>query len=281
MINFFYFIFFSYFSLFTLFGKEQDDKIFQNDFIITGFLGNDTIKTEAELILRKMKFNSFNVIVKTEDDNKFKYIANLLDSCDRLLIVANLNDKKFEEFIDELYITNKSTLNDLIIYNHNITKLPLKIKFFSYLETLSINTKGIKKFPNLIYELKNLVALCFGVCKFRELPNGISKLTSLKYLEFNNCKIRTINNDFENLKEIKEIKFYWCENLDLQNIFDVCSQSESKINKIDISYCSIKRIPDNIGLLENVDFIRLSWNRIKNKEKERIKNKFKNLNIQF
>lgn len=273
-------------SISIFFGKEilcattnyESEIIDTNDFIISPIFSGDTIKTIVELKTKYKNESQFKITPKTEDKIKLRLLASLISNSFSLYLHCN-NYNNVHSLLVEISRTCSLSLNNLIIENINLLKLPDEILLLPQLRSLNINSSKLQDFPKCIYDLENLLEIGFSGSSFEDMPEGISKLINLNVIEFNDCKIKSLSNDFSELISIKEIKFNWCENLNLSKLLTTISNIKNTIVSVNFNHCNITNIPNEIALLTNVRNIYMIGNNISSEEIKRIEKSFPYLKI--
>jgi Leucine-rich repeat (LRR) protein len=275
-------------------------KKFKNKIVNKNALTLKNVKITPEMldVIKKMgwlkKISFMNNDIQKLPDDFFENFGDL----DELTIHKN----PVKTFGSSFHKITKLTWLSLDCVNFekltkNIQKLPLKVLYLSKLPLMSLpdflgeistleelfvhDCENIETLPNL--EKLPLKILSLKSLSFKELPKWIGKLITLKYLEITKCyKIEKFPGAFCNLflstlhlEELpiqngqlqwissqKELNSLTLKSLTLDE-FSKSFKSLKKIKHLDLSNNMISKIPDWLSKFEQLKFLFLNENRIK------------------
>jgi len=152
-------------------------------------------------------------------------------------------------------------LKVLNLRNNSLKKIPDYFSEFKDLRYLNLQFNRIKKVPDLIYDLTNLEELNLATCGLTELSPRLGNLKNLKRLNISKNSILNLPDSFSDLP-LEQITFYPAKKADLEQYISVLSKAKH-LKKLDLSNIGLEELPANIGLLQQVEELDISRNKIK------------------
>lgn len=148
---------------------------------------------------------------------------------------------------DILECSNLVSLNLSRCYK--IKELPESIGKLKKLREFVFDGGSLTKLPDSIIQLKMLEILDLGYQQLKSLPNEIGNLTNLKRLLLHwNPELKEIPESVSRLKKIVYLTISYTPKLNLKKTLRIISQ----LPLLDNLYLDAKKIPDEIGLLNNI-----------------------------
>ncbi|KAJ9564031.1 hypothetical protein OSB04_009191 [Centaurea solstitialis] len=133
------------------------------------------------------------------------------------------------------------------------------IKELRSLQILSLSDLYLKEFPDIIpgHCDNGLLELRFRHNDIEEVPSSIENLRMLVRLDFHSCrKLRSLPDSICGLQHLRNLKLYGCSTLEELPQDVGCLGCLEKLN---LSYTSIKHLPDSICKLGNLKTLKLSF----------------------
>lgn len=135
-------------------------------------------------------------------------------------------------------------LKKLVLYGNELKTLPAEISKLTQLETLDLYDNKLKELPLALASLTNLTRLDIGNNALREIPAPILALSKLEKLYLYGNKIKNLTSEITRLKALKELR--------LGGGFRFLRNGNR-----------IKKLPENIGDLQNLEELHLPDNQLK------------------
>ncbi|PWA52817.1 disease resistance protein (TIR-NBS-LRR class) [Artemisia annua] len=137
----------------------------------------------------------------------------------------------------------------------------LFIKRLVSIEVLCLTRLFLEKFPDIIPENYNnrLIEFQFRYNDIEELPSSIENLQKLVYLDLHSCrKLRSLPKSICGLRHLRSLKLYGCI---IEELPEDIGRLES-LEKLNLSFTRIKHLPDSICMLKHLKNLNLSscWN---------------------
>ncbi|MFZ4557596.1 MAG: COR domain-containing protein [Pseudanabaena sp.] len=151
-----------------------------------------------------------------------------------------------------------SNLKKLNLSGNRISSIPSDIGNLIELTSLYLNRNQIEEIPNLIANLINLTTLNLSSNQIKEIPHAISNLANLTTLSLYSNQIKEIPHAISNLTNLTTLVLYSNE---ITVIPDEIANL-ANLNKLVLYNNKITAIPDKIANLANLNKLYLSVNKI-------------------
>ncbi|HLE06384.1 MAG TPA: leucine-rich repeat domain-containing protein [Candidatus Nanoarchaeia archaeon] len=155
--------------------------------------------------------------------------------------------------------TNKRDLQELILKDQGLTKLPPEVTQLTELRDLNLEGNQLKDIPTSISQLTKLEELNLMSNRLEYVPRPISQLIQLKKLNLM-CNMITSLPDLSSLTELEELNIASNQIKELPTYIG----NFNKLKKLDLIGNQIKEIPSEIlkKVKENKLKISIAWNPI-------------------
>lgn len=179
-------------------------------------------------------------------------------------------------------ICNCLSLEYLDCSHNYLEELPENFDYLISLLTLNLSCNRMKKLPDNFSNLSNLNYLDLSINFITNLPDNFSNLKKLEFCNLENNNLIVLTNFFFNFQSLKSINFknnklnYLDFNINILNPVTDLSEENDKndpsvpkpvklfnylnITHIDLSNNLIRFLPQEIGLLKNLEVLNLSNN---------------------
>lgn len=185
----------------------------------------------------------------------------------------------------ELGVDHMKALTTLLLDNNRLRTLPNELTQVKTLKHLSLTSNALSSLPEAIGELSNLAHLSCEENELRDIPESICALSSLVYLNLSHNKLydlpaeigelkslHTLDVSFNQMKklpvgmvELKEsLRRLNVSHNSLTMLHPHFFSSLTGLNMLDVSHNDIKRIPDDIELMQCLVYLNMRANKIEN-----------------
>lgn len=145
-------------------------------------------------------------------------------------------------------ISKLTKLENLYIYENNISGLPLSLGSLSELKNLDIGGNPIDKIPESIGDLTNLNVLRAYGCLLTIIPNSIGNLTELKHLMLKNNQISVLPESLGDLKNLISLELSYNKLLTLPESIG----NLDKLETLGLGDNKLSELPESLGKLYNL-----------------------------
>ena len=184
-----------------------------------------------------------------------------MESLETLILSGCSKIKKLPEFGE-----NMQRLSKLYLDRIAITELPASIGNLTGLTLLNLsNCKNLTCLRGTLLYLKLLKDMDISRClKLERLPENLWNVESLEKLDMSGTAIRMVPSSIGLLKKLEVLSFSGCKGLSwskspdhigLSTLLGLCS-----LINLNLSYCNLSKIPNDIGSLFSLEEIDLSGN---------------------
>lgn len=202
----------------------------------------------ASLKVFDIRFNQINLIDFNIEESEYSVFPSIEEFiCDR---------NQLDEIPDILYY-HFVNINQLILKDNHIKHISENISYLINLSSLDLSLNEIETIPQEIMQLTTLKALNLYGNNISSMPLFSSSLKQLEYLNVGYNKLKEIQ--FDMLERLEELILSGNPIESLQDDFI------SKLPNLIILYSNnmkLKQIPDDIGLLKDLDTIDFSFNQL-------------------
>eukprot|EP01080_Neovahlkampfia_damariscottae_P001992 gene1992-1500_t len=234
--------------------EKIDDNIFcMNNLRKLELLVCDCVEIPKKIKkLTKLKSFTFSSNLKTIFSKEIIQMENLTD--------LNVSGNPYSGNIPRIFFQMKQ-LKSLNLSKTCLMKISMEIENLENLEVLNISQNDFYEFPEQIFLLKNLTELDVSFNSINILPKEIMNLTKLEKLKLNSCIFEELTTYFHLFKSLKVLSL---ENNHLKiipkSIFEFTNLQELNLKKNKFTYHDW--LPNDIGKLKKLRYLRLSMNRI-------------------
>jgi uncharacterized protein (TIGR02996 family) len=165
-----------------------------------------------------------------------------------------------------------------------LEKLPTSLGTLSALDDLDLRYCAIRELPESIGDLTQLAELQIHNNPLSTLPRSVGKLRKLRKLELSFCRIRSLPDEIAELPELVEIDLRANELVELPAAISKCTRLEMlslienpkldlagafrilqhlPLRRLYLSSMQLTALPEEIGLLTQLEYLSLSWNQLK------------------
>jgi Leucine-rich repeat (LRR) protein len=172
-------------------------------------------------------------------------------------------------------IGNLKNLKELDLEDNNLANLPESISKMKKLENLDVQGNNLTSVPENIHKMKSLKILNLSGNPINVLPTNITKMASLDYLDLSTKVSFSFNPEtFE--EEVNKVSL----DLDWEKTFDLLAEIKS-LKELHIDNANLKKLPDNIKKLQQLERLELEGNRMNDEYQEQLQKMLPNTRFEF
>lgn len=196
-----------------------------------------------------MKINGINGNYDDLLSKSKEYIANNPN------IELDILENKKTYYSIESAMKSPDSVFILVLGREELTELPIEIKEFKNLKSLSIYRNKIKQLPDFITEL-GLIELDLSNNELTVIPDAVYKCSTLKRINLQSNEIKEIDLRLFNLTELEEI------NLGSNSISDIPNEIGKLVNlrKLNLRMNDLDSLPKGMVDLKKLEKIELYGN---------------------
>lgn len=224
-----------------------------------------------------------------------------LKSLERLHLNVSEFEEETDKFQDYFKVICKlKNLKELDLDEFNFTYLPDELANLQGLEILKLTINKFSNFPKVVCKLKSLKSLDLSACEltslpdelenlqklenlhlsnnvFKDFPKTLCKLKSLKELYLSNCGLSAVPDEIANLKQLESLGIGMNAIFINLDVFDELNRNKFRnkftnfpkvlcelitLKELDLRYCNLSFLPDEIGKLKQLERLILRGNKI-------------------
>ncbi|KAH9725277.1 Disease resistance-like protein DSC1 [Citrus sinensis] len=146
-----------------------------------------------------------------------------------------------------------------------IEEVPSSIECLTNLETLDLRLcERLKRVSTSICKLKSLGSLLLAFCSNLEgFPEILEKMELLETLDLERTGVKELPPSFENLQGLRQLSLIGCSELKCSGwVLPTRISKLSSLERLQLSGCEIKEIPEDIDCLSSLEVLDLSGSKI-------------------
>jgi Leucine-rich repeat (LRR) protein len=154
-------------------------------------------------------------------------------------------------------IGKQNPIKELYLFNNELVKLPVEIKYFPKLEVFqSVNNELSNRLPTVFYELKNLKVIDIQGSTIAKIEDRIKNLNLLKSLKLSFNAIQIVPPKINELQGLQILELQHNTITALPEDFGYLKN----LKTLNISHNTLRKLPNSIALLQNLDRLNVENN---------------------